>query len=289
MEIKQKTSNNYGVIIIASIITILLSINLIPFNQSFRKSVALGIGPIIYGSNKIATGVNDTTKSISQISTLRQDNSELMLRLAELESENLETSLLLEENALLQSQLKLGRSDQKLVEAQVLAGAANKARDHLLINKGLRDGIQKGDVVAIGNIYVGTVVSVEEYSSKIALPSSKTSLIEVFITEGSSNDQDSSVDVLKEKYSNGEILSKLFKGVALGQSSGVIVENISTQASIEIGDGVIINDPDVNQFLYLGEISDLVDDPAATQKNAFVKSPFNYDDLSYVFVILRND
>lgn len=287
MEVYRKTRNSSKEIVSCAAALLLLFINLTPANQFLRDSFSFVFTPITFFSSNLAESIENRFDSIKEISSLKNENNQLNMEVARLNSEADLLALLLEENAALRREIGLGDPESNLIEAKVLGVGVGGVDDYVLINKGARDGLNKGDIVRIGNIFVGIVSDLEERSSKVTLPNSNSSFLEVIIVDSSAEGM--SISELKQKYNNDSSVSKLFSGVAVGSTSGISIENIATDSDIKEGDAVVVNDSRVNDFLYLGEISEIVDDPSASQKNAFVSLPLNYQEINFVFVQIENE
>src|SRR5690606_39688469 len=74
-------------------------------------------------------------------------------------------------------------------------------------------------------------------------------------------------------------------GVAVGESSGIVIEDISNDAEIEEGYSVVTNDAKVGQYMFLGKILKVIEDPSAVEKQARVQPGIDYSELKYVFII----
>jgi cell shape-determining protein MreC len=147
----------------------------------------------------------------------------------------------------------------------------------LRINKGKGEGIAVGDVVVLGNMYIGLVIEVDEKGSLVRLPSNTGSSLEAIVVEG---------DV--ESARNMENISVLTKGVVKGVPDGIKIENMSMNAPIKNGDTVIINDTRVGEYLVLGTLTGLSENPAATSRSGYVSPILDYDKLMSVFVIIES-
>jgi cell shape-determining protein MreC len=183
-------------------------------------------------------------------------------------------STLKEENEALKKQIALGNVEQKYVLAKVLSPRENNL---MRINKGKNEGIAIGDVVVLGNMYIGLVVEVDEKGSLVRLPSNRGSSLEAIVIEG---------DI--ESARNMDCVTILTKGVVEGAPDGIKIENMSMNAPLKNGDTVVINDTRVGEYLVLGNLVGLSENPAATSRTGYVSPIFDYDRLMTVFVIIES-
>jgi len=196
--------------------------------------------------------------------------NELTIQVYEQEVESSFYALLKEENESLKKQIALGDLEQKYVMAKILGGIEE---DFLRINKGRKDGVAVGDVVSLGHMYVGLIVRVDLQGALVRLATNKASNLEVVVVSGD-------LDLLR-KIKDVKVLTK---GIVKGSSDGIKVENMSMNASLQNGDIVVVNDPRVGQYLILGYLVGLSENPAATSRSGYVSPILDYDKLITVFV-----
>jgi hypothetical protein len=95
------------------------------------------------------------------------------------------------------------------------------------------------------------------------------------------------VIILDQKSEDLKDAKVLSKAVVSGTAEGIKVENILMNADIENGDIVVINDERVGEYLILGYLVNLSDNPATTSRYGYVSTLVDYDDLMTVFVKLN--
>ena len=115
---------------------------------------------------------------------------------------------------------------------------------------------------------------VDANGALVKLPISNSSYLQVVILK------------TKEGQDFGEYLKSkvLSKGVLNGTSKGIVIENISVNSSVEDGDIVFINDSKVSDFLVLGYVVGVTNNPASTSRTCFVSPIIDYDQLTKVFI-----
>ncbi len=235
-----------------------------------RTGFSFAMDPVAYQGNVTGGSVREYLETFVRLNEFREEFNELSLKVYEQEVESSFYAILKEENESLKKQISLAEFDQNYTMAKVFGGLEN---DFIRINKGERENIVVGDVVLLGNLYVGIVIRVDSEGSLVRLPTNKASNLEVVIVRGEI-----------ENLRMGEDIGILTKGVVKGSADGIRVENMSMSASLQNGDVVVVNDPRVGQYLVLGYLVGLSENPAATSRSGYVSPILDYDRLITVFV-----
>ena len=239
-----------------------------------RNGISFIIDPVSYHGSYVGSGARGYFETFGRLNEFRREYSELSMKVYEQEIDSAFYSTLKEENEALKKQIALGNIEQKYVLAKVLSPQENNL---LRINKGRDEGIAVGDVVVLGNMYIGLVVEVDEKGSLVRLPSNRGSSLEAIVIEGSI-----------ENARNLDDIAILTKGVVEGAPDGIKIENMSMNVSLKNGDTIIINDTRIGQYLVLGSLVGLSQNPAATSRTGYVSPVFDYDRLMTVFVIIES-
>jgi len=239
-----------------------------------RSGISFVMDPVAYHGSYVGSEVKGYFETIGRLNEFRREYSELSMKVYEQEVASAFYSTLKEENEALKKQIALGDAEQKYVLAKVLSPRENNL---MRINKGKDEGIAIGDVVVLGNMYIGLVVEVDEKGSLVRLPSNRGSSLEAIVIEG---------DI--ESVRNMDGVTILTKGVVEGAPDGIKIENMSMNASLKNGDTVVINDTRVGEYLVLGNLVGLSENPAATSRTGYVSPIFDYDRLMTVFVIIKS-
>ena len=239
-----------------------------------RSGISFIMDPVAYHGSYIGSEVKGYFETFGRLNEFRREYSELSMKVYEQEVDSAFYSTLKEENEALKKQIALGNVERKYVLAKVLSPQENNL---LRINNGKDEGIAVGDVVVLGNMYVGLVVEADEKGSLVRLPSNRGSSLEVIVVEGNI-----------ESARNMESITILTKGVVEGAPDGIKIENMSMNAPLKNGDTVIINDTRVGEYLVLGNLVGLSENPAETSRTGYVSPVFDYDRLMTVFVIIES-
>jgi rod shape-determining protein MreC len=232
-----------------------------------RKAISFVFEPISFQANNAGNQVKEYFQTFVNLGDFRKEFNALKVDVYEKEALYSNYLILKNENEALKKQIALGNITAKYV-------LANPLRDDnanlLYIDQGSNSGIKQGDVVILGNTFVGIVTNVDLKGSVVRLPSDENSHFEVAI--------------LKAGQDTATKTNILSSGVASGSSEGIKVENISMNSDVADGDVVFINDSKVGGFYALGYIVALSGNPASTYKTAFVSPILDYDNLMQVFV-----
>ena len=235
-----------------------------------RQIISFVVEPLSYSSSTFGGEVRDNLKVFVEFGEFKKEYNQMKIDMYEKDVENAFYGVLKEENDSLKKQIKMGNLEARYVLSKVLSG---ENVEYIRINQGSGSGIVPGDVVSLGNFYVGTVSSADENGSLVRLASNKGSNLEVVVVRGGVEENRIASDV--------KILSK---GVVSGSSDGIKIENIAMNADVKNGDIVVVNDVKVGEYLVVGTLVGLSENPAATSRNGYVSTLVDYDDLVTVFV-----
>jgi rod shape-determining protein MreC len=250
-----------------------LLVNLFGVKKNIFEVVTFLMNPVQTMALNSSKSVKNFLGVFSEIKTLRTQYYDLQEEYLKLEAESNSLLLLQEESLTLKEQVNLGDYEGELVMAEVLFQDLDLRNESLLINKGEKDGVVLGDVVAVGRMYVGLISDVYEFTSKVRLPTSRASSLKVMILDQ------------KEEIVEGSLKPRNYvAGLAVGYSTTLKIENIETHGGFEEGYPVFLNDQKVGTYLFLGNILSIDADPTLALRTATVRLPVDYTDLKYVFV-----
>lgn len=254
-------------LIVAGIFFLLDTLNI---TKPIRNGISFVFNPIYVDGKNIGSGVKGYFTTIGKVGDFRKEFNELKISSYEKDINNAHYQVLLEENSSLKKQLNLGNKEKKYLLSKVL-GIENIS--NMQIDKGSKEGVRKGSVVSVGNMFVGIVQSVDLEGSLVLLPYSKSNSFEVFVAD---------VGVKEGKIVEGVPI--LSKAVLKGGGDDINIENISMNSAVKDGDVVVTMDERIGGYFIVGQIANLVDNPAATSKSAKVAPLVDYDDLMTIFV-----
>jgi cell shape-determining protein MreC len=263
-----KVENSNVVVYISLLVaTIFLLIDGLSGMKGLRNAISYAFEPISYQANNVGLSVQEYFQTFVNLGRFREEFNNLKVTSYDKETAYSNYMILKNENEALKKQIALGNKEAKYVLANVLR---DDNVNLLYIDHGSESDVQQGDVVSVGNVFVGIISNVDLKGSTVRLPSDENSHLEVVILKAG---QDGSA--------KANILSS---GVTSGSSEGIKVENISMNSEVANGDEIYINDSKVGGFFALGYVVGLSNNPASTYKTAFVSPILDYDNLMQVFV-----
>lgn len=219
--------------------------------------------PIQYWVGRSVDGLGNVVSTVLEVGNLRNKNNELRVKNAELKAELSKYSEIEKENEALRKQVDIEDADKmKLKMVRILGIDRNGLAEHVIIDAGEDEDVSIGDVIIIGDIYLGEVRNVYKSTSKVRL-----------ITNQNSN-------VVAIDQETGA------KGLVRGGLSGIVIEEVLENEELNVGDRVVAWSDDVPSGLFIGEITKVENQPTSSTKKAFLDSGINIEELGYVFVVL---
>lgn len=238
-----------------------------------RSGISYIAEPIFVAANSVGKEVASSFEIFKDFGEFRKECDALKEDFNAKNVENSYFTMLVEENESLRKQVNLANDEKEYLLVKVLS---TDSVEFLRLNEGKASGIEMGDIAVLGNLYLGSVVQVDDKSSVVRLPRSKNNNLEVIVVNGDWMDVKDNRKV--------PILSK---AVVSGTSDGIRIENISANSKVKNGDLVVVNDSKVGESLVLGYIVNLSNNPAETSRSGVVVPVVEYDDLITVFIRVR--
>ncbi len=260
-------------LLLASCTLILLFLNFFAIQKTVADSIDFLVEPVSSAAFVSSKSLKEFLGVFGEVNTLRGEYYDLKEEYLKLKAESSFLPVLKEENLTLKEQLNVEFVEKDLILAEVLFQDWALRSESLIINMGREDGLNEGDVVLVGNMYVGLLIEVYENTSKVRLPTSRASSLKVMIINQDENLNLSSFEP-----------QSFLSGVAVGRSNVLSVENIEIRGNIEKGDTILINDAKVGTYLYLGDVLTVEEDPTATSRTCTVQLPIDYSNLKRVFI-----
>lgn len=246
---------------------------------AIRNGVSYVFSPTAFLASNLGLNFRQYVSLFSDIKRFRDEYKQVSVELAKLKSVYEYTDLLEREVSSLRKQLSLGDSSKSYTQADIVWTKDEVGGSQMVINKGRSESIVKGDVVSIGNLYIGTIDTVSSKSSSLRLPTSRSSRLQVIIFEGRDLEGISTNEIKEEYLPGGGI-----RAVAIGQGDSVRIENISIESKVEKGDTVVIVDERIGEYLILGKVNSVDRDLAASSLSADLDLLVDYVFLNKVFI-----
>jgi rod shape-determining protein MreC len=221
--------------------------------------------PVVTLSEKIIYPVKGFVKNVYTIRDIVRENNDLRRAVVLLEERMVEFNRTVEENALLKRELAFVEKSPLVLEpCTVLAQDPEGVTNTIVLNCGSSQGIRSGQAVVSDGVLVAKVFIVNNTTSTATLMTNS----------------DFSVDARV----SGTDVSGIVKG---SFGSGITMDLISQTATVNPGDLVVT--AGINEYIpkdvLIGEVGDIVSVPNDLFKKVTVRSPANYKNFDYVFVI----
>ncbi len=203
-------------------------------------------------------GASTFASFFSSKAELKKRNDELERALAQKDAELADRAILEKENADLKSQ-HVFKTETGHTVARVVSKPPFTPFDIVVISAGERQGVQSGDMVMLGQTYLGLVTIASEYSSRVTLLSSPGHQEEAFIGDDS--------------------LPVLLKGKGGGTFEATVPQGT------EVNEGDLVYSYYQQTPYFIGTVSAVVRDDGNTVMTLLIASPFNLYTLTNVEII----
>ena len=276
MSFFKKYKNRMIVTAVAIILIIIIGIT--SGNRKSLSKIERGIGnalvPVERFFYRISRKTSNFFTSIKDTGNLKEENEKLKIQISELEEKNRNYENLIGKSDSLKREAELLKNTKyNLIEAEVIGREPNNWFDRFTIDKGIKDGIKKGDTVIqaieIGNNtieegVIGRVIEVGDDWSKVI------SLI----------DENSRIAFTVIRTQDGGVIS----GTMDGKLSGYLYD---TKADIMKGDKLFTSGlgGKYRKDLYIGEITDVVKKDEDLMKTIYVEPAIDFKKIYKVFII----
>lgn len=243
--------------------------------KGFESSAGNALNPIqkvVYNVNR---GVKDFVDFFLNFSEVKEENRELTKENKRLENKLTQYSDLAEENERLKKLLdfKDQRSDYDYIATNIIGVSGNNILDGYIVDKGSKDGIQKGMVVIAADGVAGQVSSVGDNWSIIQCIVNENIMVSVMDEVTREN-----TGILKGyKDRNGSYLTKIY--------------NLPADSTIKEGDVILTSG--LGQLypkeIKVGEVISVEEDKVKVMKSAVVKPYVDFNKLEELFIIAPKD
>ncbi len=218
------------------------------------ETVTIPIQRLTFGA--LHSGTNDDPK---ELVNLKNENNKLIKQLVEQKT-------LIEENQALRAQFE---TSNPVPSTLLPAGIIGMQSGSIIIDKGKRDGVERGATVVYEDNLIGRVISASEHLSKVEL-----------VTEA-------------ETPFTAKNLNSSATGIIKNHDSSMILENIVQSEKLSIGDAVVTvgqapdNGSGSPAGLIIGKIHSVNNKASNLFQSAEIKSLVNIERLKMVFVMTQ--
>ena len=232
-----------------------------PVRDVAREGVARPIRWLGTTSTKLGTAIR-LLGSINNLSRenagLREHNTELSAQVAQLEAVQGENAKLKEDLNFQQT-----RPDLEMIPAQIISFSPDSGYQIFTINRGQKDGLALEQAVVSSGFLVGKIKKLSDHTAEVWQLTNRNLLTPVTLAKSQ------------------------VTGILQGGVSGLVVENIPVDASVQKGEAVVTSSL---EGLYPAGIAvGTVEDISSKKEEIFltirVSSPLNVRNLGTVFVV----
>jgi len=171
-----------------------------------------------------------------------------------------------EQNEFLKRQLEFVQ-EQKInaIIANVIGKSQDSFQNFLIIDKGEKNGLEKGLAVTNQDVIIGKIYSASQYTSKVLLINDSFSQVAVSV-----QNKDHSIGILNGEY-----------------GLGLKINLIPQTEEIKEGDYVITSglEENIPRGLLVGQIDNVLYTEGELFKTAFVKSPIDFNKIKWISVL----
>lgn len=241
----------------------------------FERYIGNAFSPVQKVVYSIGRNVSDFFVSIKNLFSLKEENEELKLKISELEETIRRYEDIIGKSEYLINEKKLLESTSyNLIPAQVTGKEPGNWFNRFTIDKGLKDGVEKGDTVIQAVEVDGGIVQEGVVGRIIDVGDNWAKVISII-------DESNNISFKVIRTQDGGILS----GNIDGNLSGYLFDS---KADIMKGDkllssglgGIYVND------LYIGEITNVIKEDEDLAKKIEVKPAVDFKKIYKVFIII---
>lgn len=221
--------------------------------------------PVTSSLNSLFGAIGGFFSDIGSIHTLSQENEKLTEEKNLLEAQVVELKEYKHENEILKKELDFvdNKGDRELIGAKIISKNISPYLQNILIDKGKKDGIVKGQILMSQGYLVGIVSEIfDDYSQADLITSSQT-LIPV---------------ILQDTRASGLLKSQL---------DGLYIDDITIDQPIVKDEPVLTSNLSENipEDVPIGSVEEITKKESQIFQNIKVKSPIEFSKLEFVFVV----
>ncbi|WP_010292688.1 rod shape-determining protein MreC [Clostridium senegalense] len=247
-----------------------------------RKHVSFvenGVGTTLNSVQGVVYNIGNKVKNsfsfIFHIKDLKSENEKLKEDNKNLDKLKNENTILADENARLRENLKFKdtRSEYEYIGADIVGRSGQNFLDGFTINRGSKDGIEKGMIAVTSVGLVGQVTSVGNNSATIQTLCNENIAVAGY--------------VLSTKESDGIV--KGYKGNE--EKFLAEITGLSIDSGIKVGDTIVTSGlGDIYpKGIEIGKVLDVKEDKAAVMKSAVVKPNVDFNKLEQVLIVVQKE
>ena len=228
------------------------------------------VSPFVLSSSDLHGFVVGAYSNLITLDSTYQEVLRLRSEVLSLQGELDSVQQLEERIDLLEKQLAVKHKfeDRDIVLAQVVLPADRTIYNRIFVNVGSMQGVSEGDVVVVGDVFIGLISNVGPTLSEVILPTSRQSVLRV------------SIQPSEKKAKSGD-------ATAIGDNDAILLDNVVMQAKLQQGQAVFVNDSKVGYILLMGKVGEVDENPSAPSQKGVIEPAVSYRQLKYVSVLVK--
>ncbi len=270
--------NKLAVTIVVLSVTF-LSLIVYSVKRDSRSFVESGVGTALNPIQKVFYSLNNTVKDFIDFSTnfskVKEENEELTKRNNELESMAIEYNSLKNENERLKElvNFKDQKSEYEYITCNIIGKSGNNFLDGYTIDRGEKDGLQRGMVVVASKGLVGQVTSVASNWAMVQSLNNENIAVAALVE----STRETVGIVTGYRDSNGRLLAKVY--------------NLPLTSDVKIGDNILTsgNGNIYPKDIKIGKVIEVKEDKAKLMKVAIVEPYVEFNKLEELMIIVPKD
>lgn len=270
--------NKLAVTIVVLSVTF-LSLIVYSVKRDSRSFVESGVGTALNPIQKVFYSLNNTVKDFIDFSTnfskVKEENEELTKRNNELESMAIEYNSLKNENERLKElvNFKDQKSEYEYITCNITGKSGNNFLDGYTIDRGEKDGLQRGMVVVASKGLVGQVTSVASNWAMVQSLNNENIAVAALVE----STRETVGIVTGYRDSNGRLLAKVY--------------NLPLTSDVKIGDNILTsgNGNIYPKDIKIGKVIEVKEDKAKLMKVAIVEPYVEFNKLEELMIIVPKD
>lgn len=225
--------------------------------------------------SKPANAINNLFSDINHLEDTFNENKRLKAKIDSLAEAQVELSVLKEENTQLKSELELRStlSDYTTITGTVISRNPDGWIDHVIIDRGSSDGLERGMSVMSNNGLIGRVAEVNPTSSKVTLLSTA---------------EPASVLTSTQIIQEDETIFGVLTGYDTERNQ-LIMGQVTSETEIEVGKEVLTSGLGgvVPKGLLVGTVAEISMDGHGLGQRVFIEPATDFKDIQFVTIINR--
>lgn len=244
---------------------ILIVLNVRGYLEPLRLAVLEAPRPVSYISKGIVSPVRNFFSTIYTLRNIARDNTMLEAKVTELQQQNVLLDQYKLQNDELKKELGFSQSSQlSLLSCGVLSKDPGGFTDALVLSCGEKAGVVVGQAVISQGYLVGKIIFVTANTSTALLITNAQSSVDAKVSKSGTE------GVVKGSFGSGLFLDLISQNTEVNTGDIIVTAGINSQ---------------VPKNILIGEAGDLLSVPNDLFKKHSIKSPVNFHDLDFVFVV----